>query len=143
MIRQAQTDQEIAGCFAVLRQLRPRLQEAGFIDAMRELMAEGYRLAYLLEDGEVACVAGYRVSRNLLMEKSLYVGELSTAEAARSRGCGARMMDWLRQAALAEGCVRIHLDSGVDRHRAHRFYLDRDMHISSYHFSEALPPAAP
>ncbi|MBW7568243.1 GNAT family N-acetyltransferase [Chromobacterium subtsugae] len=138
MIQNAQTDQEIADCFAVMRQLRPHLQEDGFVAVVRAQMAEGYRLAYLLEDGEVACVAGYRIHRNLMMGKSLYVDDLSTDESARSQGCGARMMAWLREAALDAGCAEIHLDSRVQRHRAHRFYLNRNMDIVCHHFSEQL-----
>jgi hypothetical protein len=31
-----------------------------------------------------------------------------------------------------------HLDSGVQRHRAHKFYLNRNLDIVCYHFAERL-----
>jgi len=34
--------------------------------------------------------------------------------------------------------VQLHLDSGVQRFSAHRFYLSKRMEISSHHFSLKL-----
>ncbi|WP_434626887.1 GNAT family N-acetyltransferase [Chromobacterium sp. CV08] len=138
MIQPARQDQEIERCFPVMRQLRPHLRSETFVAAVRAQMAEGYQLAYLQEDGAVACVAGFRLQRTLVAGRSLYVDDLATDETTRSRGHGAAMMAWLRQLAIAEGCGEIHLDSGVQRHRAHRFYLNRNMDIVAHHFSEQL-----
>ncbi|OVE47678.1 GNAT family N-acetyltransferase [Chromobacterium violaceum] len=138
MIQLAAKDQEIERCFAVMRQLRPHLQAEDFVAIVRAQMAEGYQLAYLQDGDAVACVAGLRILRTLVAGKSLYVDDLATDETARSRGHGAAMMDWLRQRAVDEGCGEIHLDSGVQRHRAHRFYLNRNMDIVAHHFSERL-----
>ena len=49
-----------------------------------------------------------------------------------------RMLEWLRSTARAEGCSAIDLDSGVQRHRAHRFYFDQGMYIACHHFVEQL-----
>jgi hypothetical protein len=40
--------------------------------------------------------------------------------------------------ARAEGCAEFHLDSGVEKFGAHRFYLRNRMNISSHHFSLKL-----
>lgn len=138
MIQLAQEDQDIERCFAVMRQLRPHLQAGAFVATVRAQMAEGYQLAYLRDGDAVACVAGFRIQRTLVAGRSLYVDDLATDEASRSSGHGAAMMDWLRQLAVAEGCGEIHLDSGVQRHRAHRFYLNRNMDIVAHHFPEQL-----
>ncbi|UTH74017.1 GNAT family N-acetyltransferase [Chromobacterium sp. IIBBL 290-4] len=138
MIQLASQDQEIENCFAVMRQLRPHLQAESFVATVRAMMAEGFQLAYLQDQGAVACVAGFRIQRSLVAGKNLYVDDLATDETLRSSGHGAAMMAWLRQLAKDKGCSEIHLDSGVQRHRAHRFYLNRNMDIVAYHFSELL-----
>jgi hypothetical protein len=48
------------------------------------------------------------------------------------------VLDWLAGVAREEGCGSLHLDSGVQRHGAHRFYFRKGMSISSYHFSKLL-----
>lgn len=137
-IRLAQTDREIADCFDAMKQLRAELEETSFVALVRELMKDGYRLAYLRDDERVVCVAGFKISRNLSFGKHLYVEDLSTLENRRSNGHGARMMAWLRDLAETEGCKMFHLDSGVQRHRAHKFYLNRNLDIVCYHFAERL-----
>lgn len=138
MIQIAQTDAEIQGCFATMHQLRPHLVENEFLGIVRLQMSEGYRLAYFMDAGVVLGVAGFRISHYLHMGKRLYVDDLITSEAARSQGVGGKLLDWLEQLAKAEQCKVIHLDSGVQRFRAHKFYLNRDMKITCHHFLKEL-----
>ena len=44
------------------------------------------------------------------------------------------MIEWLKTYAKNEGCREIHLDSGVQRYGAHRFYLREGFNITSHHF---------
>lgn len=45
------------------------------------------------------------------------------------------LVSWFKSHALATGCEQIHLDSGVQRFAAHRFYLREGFNIASHHFS--------
>ena len=132
-IRVADSDEAIAGCFAVMRQLRPHVPEAAFVNTIREQQRRGYVLAYL-EDGTVASVAGFRIIENLVSGRLLYVDDLVTLEDRRSRGYGKEMFDWLVARARSEDCKFLELDSGVQRFHAHRFYLTNRMIISAHHF---------
>ena len=138
MIKLAQNDNEIADCFQVMKQLRTELVEAAFVPLVRELMSDGYQLAYLRDETQVVCVAGFKISKNLFLGKHLYVEDLSTLESERSKDYGKQIMVWLRNLAIAEECSAFHLDSGVQRHRAHKFYLNQNMDIVSYHFVEKI-----
>jgi len=142
-IRDAETDAEIQRCFPVMRQLRPHLVEDDFVRKVRRQMAADYHLALLTDDGEVRSVAGYRFLENLYSGPHLYVDDLVTDSARRSRGYGERLFDWLEERARAAGCRTLELDSGVQRHAAHRFYLVRRMVISSHHFRLILDEAEP
>jgi GNAT superfamily N-acetyltransferase len=134
VIRDASTDGEIARCYPVMRQLRPHLIEAEFVPTVRRQIAEGYLLAYLEDEGQVYAVAGYRITENLASGRFLYVDDLVTDAAARSRGYGARLLAWLEDRARAAGCQSLQLDSGVQRFDAHRFYHVQRMTIASHHF---------
>jgi GNAT superfamily N-acetyltransferase len=138
MIKIAQTEQEIAACFPVMVQLRLHLQAYSFVEKIRELMVEGYCLAYLEDAERVVSVAGFKIDRNLYAGKHLYVEDLVTCERERSKGYGERMMNWLTEYARCHQCSVIHLDSGVQRHGAHRFYLMQRLDIVSYHFLAKL-----
>jgi GNAT superfamily N-acetyltransferase len=102
---------------------------------VRELeKAHGYRLAVLKEDGQVRAVAGYRVAESLAWGRYLYVDDLVTDAACRGRGHGGRLLEWLVERAREAGCDALHLDSGVERMDAHRFYEGHGLEQASLHF---------
>ncbi len=130
----AETDSDIARCFAVMNQLRPHLVEKDFVARVVRMRREGFHLAFLEEDGAVRAVAGYRYYDKLHSGQNLYVDDLVSDATQRSRGHGAALLRWLAAEAKRHGCVQLELDSGVQRFEAHRFYFRERMHVSSYHF---------
>jgi GNAT superfamily N-acetyltransferase len=121
-IRIATSDEEIAACFPVMVQLRPRLKREEFVTRIRRQMESGYRLAlHHVADRPVA-IAGFRVSENLSAGTFLFVDDLVTDATSRSKGYGAELLAWLRAQARAEGCHVLQLDTGVQRKGAQRFY---------------------
>lgn len=130
----ATTDEQFAHAFPVMHQLRPHLDAASFAGLVRRQQASGYELAILEDDGRVQAVAGFRTLEQLVRGKVLYVDDLVTDAGARSRGYGDALFDWLVTRARAAGCAALELDSGVQRHGAHRFYLRKRMDITAYHF---------
>ena len=131
-------DEEIRGCYAVMSELRPHVAAEDFLPRVRRQMeGAGYKLAYL-SDGGVRAVAGFRVSECLAWGKFVYVDDLVSKDGERSKGYGGRLFDWLVEYARGEGCDQFHLDSGVHRFGAHRFYLNRRMFIEAHHFSLKL-----
>jgi GNAT superfamily N-acetyltransferase len=114
----AMSDEDLMLCFPVMRELRPHLDEAGFLVRVR--MQEGM---------------GYRVMENLAWGRFLFVDDLVTASAHRGTGAGSVLFDWLVAEARREGCAQVHLESGVQRFGAHRFYLHKGMDITCHHFA--------
>ena len=138
-VLRAETPGQVARCFAVMRVLRTELAAVEpFVEQVIRQQAQGYQLALLEVDGEVRAVAGFRISENLAWGRFLYVDDLVTRSVDRSLGRGRMIFDWLIAEARAAGCGQLHLDSGVQRFDAHRFYLMQRMHISSHHFALKL-----
>lgn len=134
----ARNDREIQSCFDVMVALRPHLKREEFVSRVRRQQQEsGYALAYVTA-GEVKAVAGFRISECLAWGKYLYVDDLVTGTSDRSQGYGGILFDWLVAYARAAGCDEFHLDSGVQRFDAHRFYLKKRMAIQAHHFGLKL-----
>ena len=138
IIHLAESDSRIAACYPVMQLLRPHLQEDEFISRVRAQQSDGYRLALTEVDGVAVAVAGFRLAENLAWGRFLYVDDLVTGQEHRSRGIGSQMLDWLREYARSRGCQQLHLDSGMQRKDAHRFYLREGMEKAGYHFAESL-----
>ena len=121
----------------VHRQLRDRLP-ADYAAKMQRVFAGGGRMCVAVEGERVVGVAVYRVHENTSSGRLLYVDDLVTDEAARSRGVGKALMDHLQALARASGCETYSLDSGVRRARAHAFYFREGMHVTSFNFKKTL-----
>ncbi|HEY0963557.1 MAG TPA: GNAT family N-acetyltransferase [Pseudomonadales bacterium] len=135
----AESDEEIAACFDVMKELRENLNREEFLSTIRIMKEEGYILSYLEFDGEVTSVAGFRICFNLAAEgRALYIYDLVTSQWHRSKGYGARLLDAVRDYASQRGCTVIHLDSGVFRYKAHKFYLTHGFEIRAHHFLQRL-----
>lgn len=135
----AKSDAEIAGCHACMHTLRPHVPAEGFVERVRAMEGQGYRLAYIEDDGRVVAVAGFRDMHTLFGGDTIYVDDLVTLPDQRSKGYGRVLIDWLRAHAVEKGCDMLHLDSGTQRGAAHKFYFATGFHINCYHF--AMDPA--
>ena len=137
----ATSEADLAACFPVMVQLRPHLTPEDFYARVQRQCQQGYQIAFVygLEDpAHVKAVAGFRLMDMLAHGSILYVDDLVTVEGDRSQGYGAALLDWLADYATAQDCSAIHLDSGVQRSHAHRFYFRQGMTISSFHFQRSL-----
>lgn len=122
----------------ILQQLRPGLTH----DSLRAVYDEGYGqglrflAAYL--GGACVGVAGWRIVVNTSSRRKLYVDDLVTTSSHRSAGVGKALLAELERRAVEQQCTLLDLDSGVQRHDAHRFYFREAMRITSFHFAKPL-----
>jgi ribosomal protein S18 acetylase RimI-like enzyme len=78
------------------------------------------------------------VSENLVRGRHLYVDDLVTDAAARSRGHGDALFDALVAEARRQGCAWLVLDSGLENGAAHRFYFRRRLTVAAFRFALLL-----
>ena len=130
------SDTELDDVASVLLQLRPGYDLANLKRQIKKQQNMGYQIAYVTTDNaKVLCVAGFVIGEKLAWGKHIYIDDLVTSETYRSKGAGTLLINWLKDYALKMGCQQIHLDSGVQRFPAHRFYLREHFNIASHHFS--------
>jgi len=132
------SDDDIAKCWQVIVELRPHLIESEFINTVKEMVSEGYQLAFIEEDGKAAAAIGYRYLQYLYNGKHIYIDDLSTLPAARGKGYGGKLLDFVEAEAKAKGYKVVTLDSGHQRFDAHRLYLNKGFKIVAHHFSKTL-----
>lgn len=132
------TKTQVNECFSLMRQLRPHLGEAQFIEQVSVQKDDGFQILQAKCSNQVIGLAGFRIGHKLAWDKHLYIDDLVTDEDGRSKGIGFAMLNWLEDHAKTMDCAQIHLDSGVQRFQAHKFYLRSGFVISSHHFAKSL-----
>jgi GNAT superfamily N-acetyltransferase len=141
-IHLAGTAEQICSCYSVMVQLRPHLKNAqDFVGQVQRQQAEGCQLAFLQKEERVRAVAGFRFLEFLAWGKVLYIDDLVSDAQARKYGYGGRLLKWTVNQAKQSQCDQVHLDSGPQRHDAHRLYLNHGFKIIGHHFAlELLRP---
>ena len=129
------SESELQKAAGILLQLRAQYSLEEMLDSITLQREQGYQLAAVQSENEIVSVAGFIVGRKLAWRKYLYIDDLVTDQKYRSSGAGALLLDWLKSHAIKIGCEQIHLDSGVQKFPAHRFYLRQRFNIASHHFS--------
>ncbi|WP_136591840.1 GNAT family N-acetyltransferase [Salinigranum halophilum] len=116
----------------VMSQLRP-LDVETFLDRLRVMAGEGYRLFGLYEGDQggaragtddLLALAGVRLSTTLYHGRHAWVYDLVTREDRRSEGHGADLLAFVEGWARDHDCTVVELASGLWRDDAHRFYED-------------------
>ncbi|MCQ1058649.1 GNAT family N-acetyltransferase [Photobacterium sp. ZSDE20] len=130
----ATTNEEIIEIAPIMQQLRPKYTLEKISDLLNQQCKAGYKLVYVKEDNNILCVAGFVTGHKLGWGAYLYIDDLVTDEALRSTGAGQYLIEWFKDYAHINQIEQIHLDSGVHRYGAHKFYLKEDFVISSHHF---------
>ncbi len=138
-IKLAETDQDVLATYRVMSQLRGHVREEDYVAQIaHQREHDNYAVAALFDEGVIRAVAGFRLATGLALGHYVYIDDLVSDSQVRSKGYGSRLMAWVGEYGKARGCTSLHLDSGVQRHDAHRFYLRERMDIVFFHFRSAL-----
>jgi GNAT superfamily N-acetyltransferase len=138
MVQLAKTDADILKCWKVIHVLRPHLEQTAFLLLVKEMMSEGYLLAFVEENGVAAAAIGFRYQQYLFNGKHFYIDDLVTLEEHRGKGFGSQLLDYVFALAKERGYTSVTLDSGHHRYNAHRLYLSKGFNMVGHHFSKTL-----
>lgn len=137
-IHEVKTNGDLLAAFPVLNVLRPALTPEALALAFPLQSQEGYRLFALTVEGRVAACIGWRLVHKLSSGRTMYVDDLVTAPHQRGKGYAQALLEHAEAEARATGCASFTLDSGHQRHDAHRLYLNFKMRIAAHHFHKDL-----
>lgn len=129
------SETELSPIAEVLLQLRPQYSLDSLIEQIKKQQELGYQLAYVVSGDDILCVAGFVVGEKLAWGKHIYIDDLVTNENHRSNRVGTFLINWFKRYCSELGCQQLHLDSGIQKFPAHRFYLTNRFNIASHHFS--------
>ncbi len=116
------TDEQWREGLGVLQELRTDLDLETVLSQRVDLIARGYKLFGLFENGQLLCVAGVIVQPHITRINELWVHDLVTVSHARSRGLGLQMMRYLEVQARNLACGRLLVHTRLSRARAQHFY---------------------
>ena len=137
-IKIALSEEDISKCWDVMFALRPHLNKNNFVATVKEMITEGYTLAYIEEDTKAVAAVGFRYLQFLYNGKHFYIDDLSTLPESRGKGYAGKLLDFVIDKAKEKGYEAVTLDSGYARFDAHRLYLNKGFSLNCHHFSKKI-----
>jgi GNAT superfamily N-acetyltransferase len=122
VIKEIVSQHERVDAFDCIRQLREHLTLDQYLSLVDEMVSRGYRMFALYREEKPISVAGVEVMTNLYNLRHLWIYELVTDAAERSKGYGTQLLQYLEDFARQESCSAVVVSSGLSRIDAHRFY---------------------
>lgn len=134
-VKEVKTEQEFGGVLPVLQQLRTKLSREEALSLLGKMKKENYRLFALYNnEGEVVSLAGTAICTNFYNKKHVFIYDLVTAEAHRSKGYGEKLLSYIEEWGKENDCSCVVLTSAFPRVDAHRFYEREGYGKVSYSF---------
>ncbi|MFJ8453539.1 GNAT family N-acetyltransferase [Bacillus paramycoides] len=133
------TEAELHDVLPVFQQLRTKLSKEEASSLFQKMKEENYKLLSLRnEEDEVVSLAGVAICTNFYNKKHVFVYDLVTAEAHRSKGYGNVLLSYIEDWGMENGCESIALTSAFPRLDAHRFYEREGYDKVSFSFHKKL-----
>ncbi|PEZ02168.1 GNAT family N-acetyltransferase [Bacillus sp. AFS018417] len=138
-VQEVKTKQEFCKVLPVLQQLRPTLSQEEAQSLLERMKQENYRLFALYNsEGEVVSLAGTAICTNFYNKKHVFIYDLVTAEAHRSKGYGETLLSYIEGWGKENNCTCVVLTSAFPRKDAHRFYEREGYEKVSYSFHKEI-----
>ncbi len=132
-VHTAKSEADLCECWPAFHELRPHLQsEDEVVERWRNQREEGYRIVYVREGNKVVAAAGYRFLNTMAWGHVLYIDDLVALQSSHRKGLGTLLLQHLQSQTREKGCDGVHLDTGYQRHLAHRSYLRNGFHIDCH-----------
>lgn len=122
IIKELKDENQWKKAFLVMKQLRINLNEETYLQLLKSMIKEGYRMFALFEGGQIVAVTGIIELTNLYYGKHIWVYDLITDESKRSQGYGEKLLSFVAEWGKERGCEVVALSSGLARTDAHKFY---------------------
>ena len=113
-IRELETDAQIQGAYNLMAVMRPELKREKFLDDVRLLELDGYRLLGGFVDDQLVALAGVRRAHSLARGPYAFINDLVTHPDHRHQGYATHMLRHIAQSATAQGLPMICLNSYPD-----------------------------
>lgn len=119
----AKTESDLERCFPVMKELRPHLNFDDYLSIYEEAHRnDGYQIVAIEENGQILAVMGYRILSDYVRGKHVYIDDLVSSEAVRSKGLGAELLKYAEGIAKNINCNTLRLCTGIENERGAKFY---------------------
>lgn len=125
--------------FELLKELRPHLT----FDSFRQIFSEAqktsnYQIIGLEDETGLVALMGYRILHDFVHGKHIYIDDLVSKEASRSKGYGTILLEHAEEIAKENGCTNLRLCTGIENEAGKKFYQKNNWNLRAVVFKKKI-----
>jgi GNAT superfamily N-acetyltransferase len=122
----------------VLKELYPTLTFEEYKTDLIDMLPHNYGQVAVFEDEVCLGISGFWIGKKLWCGRYLELDNIIVREAARSKGVGQVIFDYLTKKAEERECAMMALDSYTTNFKAHKFFYNNSFGPKGFHFIRIL-----
>ncbi|HPI41306.1 MAG TPA: GNAT family N-acetyltransferase [Pseudobdellovibrionaceae bacterium] len=125
--------------YPVMKELRKDLSYQDFLSLYEKAHeADSYEVVGLEDQGKIIAVMGYRILYDFVHGKHLYIDDLVSTESQRSKGLGAKLLNYAEELAIKHSCKGMRLCTGIENEQGKKFYDRNGWNLRSVAYKKKL-----
>lgn len=135
----AKSRQDLERVYPIISELRKDLTQEEFFNIYEKAHStDNYEIVAIENHGQILAVMGYRILFDFVHNKHFYIDDLVATENHRSRGLGAKLLEYAEELAKKLECKGLRLCTGVDNERGRKFYEKNGWQFRSVVYKKKL-----
>ena len=130
--------EEILTIIPLLNVLNPKIPAAVQATRLTEMVAQGYRCVGIFEGEKLVGCSGLWIITKYYVGRHLEPDNVIILPEYRGHGLGKRLMQWIYDYAIANGCVASELNCYVGNSAGQKFWLNEGYKILGFHNQKQL-----
>ncbi len=125
--------------FELLKELRPHLTLVSFKKIFSEAQkSSSYQMIGIEDETGLVALMGYRILHDFVHGKHIYIDDLVSKEASRSKGYGTILLKHAEEIAKENGCTNLRLCTGIENEAGKKFYEKNNWNLRAVVYKKKM-----
>ncbi len=130
--------EQIQSIIPLVKLLNPGLPETILKSRLDEMIAQGYRCAGLYREAKLIGICGLWIMTKFYVGKHIEPDNFFILTEYRRQGFGQKLLEWVYQYGLAQGCVASELNCYITNETGNAFWQQEGFSKIGYHYQKHL-----
>jgi GNAT superfamily N-acetyltransferase len=122
----------------LIQLINPSLPESELEDRLKEMVTQGYQCAGLYFENRLIGICGLWIVTKFYVGKHIEPDNVFILPEFRRQGLGQRLLEWVYDYGLSQGCIASELNCYIVNETGNRFWQQQGFAKIGYHYQKLL-----
>lgn len=125
--------------YELLKELRPHLTFDAFRQTFNEAeKTSGYKMVGIEDESGLVALMGYRILHDFVHGKHVYIDDLVSRAASRSKGHGTILLKHAEEIAKENDCTNLRLCTGIENEAGKKLYQKNNWNLRAVVYKKKI-----